>query len=486
MEINNKKISQAIYSDNQSRVIFYYLSNQETEILVDNLTTALLGINDSVVSQEGLSVWLAQAKASVKNVINDLSAYWTNGYILNKIVVDNVLENLFKEDFGNLDFSWLEIEADKFFNVNSINSGEQLTEPKTFESVKYRAFKFIESVDLVGCNKLSERLGVIIENFPGSTEQEKNIVAIIKFWVWRLKIFAFRKLKLQEEQSVLKNNLITVLRYEFTLEDKLKEKLASYESAGVIEEQRMAFLAALNGNKALLPPNFNKQDFLPTISNWISEYQRVINQSSSVKIQPGTFHVLKFIDTNQYAKFLNQPEKDLLKRVLALYNWLLNPPINVSQTEIDSSQIDINDKKPEIPEELQKTDSVINLPPVVPAPKNAPQVVPMEEVSSSPAAVMPPLTVKKQGPVQGYVMGAKNSNIQDLLKSSAQDYESRGLRMGSNPSSLISDPLPKAQTNNPSSLNVNPLPGDAGIKKQNSKEQEINKKLEDLEKRIKK
>jgi hypothetical protein len=381
------------------------------------------------------------------------------------------------------------IEIKKIEDLKDIDLSVVLQEDY-FDAIKYYASELIDDLDWDGSIELAKVLDQKISGQHVDEQDKKNKVDILYFWVLKLKLFAFSTLPEREKIEVFKNDIVDIINFGLDINYAISLYLSVFDSPDIIINESKSFISGLlSSQKFLIPANdkFDKLNFKPTVSNWLKEYQLVSKSSKMEELEQGAFYTVKFFNSNQLVNGLSIQNKEALGSLIDIYNLLLKP---ISYEKVEKKQdgetFGLAAQKLVLPKDLQKSESAAKLPPQVPAPKNAPQVVPMEEVSSSPAAVMPPLTVKKQGSVQGYVMGAKNSNIQDLLKSSAQDYESRGLRMGSNPSSLIPNPLPKAQTNNPSSLNVNPLPGDAGIKKQNSKEQEINKKLEDLEKRIKK
>jgi hypothetical protein len=294
--------------------------------------------------------------------------------------------------------------------------------------------------------------------------------------------------------------------------------LSSYESVGVASNIKREFLSALNGNREVFGSNqeaFLQQNLKPTTDSWLKEYQSSLQYSSGVKVEPGVFDIVKFIDANKYVKLLTAEEKSFLKELLDFYNWLLSPVVLVQNfTEEAAAEAPyVVKEKFVMPEEVRSVEKpqpeVKRQPPAVPtAPKK-----PVEEkiVKEAVNPLVQPLKSVIRPKIEAdqtphsieelqAAMPLRPINIQDILsKKKTLEHEGSGLKMGedgSGPQVSASPPQPNKspEVSNPKAVEGKSLDGflkeknvplakvsDKSAKPANV---DINKKLEELKKKV--
>ena len=235
-----------------------------------------------------------------------------------------------------------------------------------------------------------------------------------------------------------------------------------YQYDKIIKEDAKIYITALNSSSEFLGSNisqFQQNNFRPTVSNWLKEYQIVINTLNSGNIQAGAFHIVKFMDTNKYIKYLKTDEQKNLRELLDLYNWLLNPIIYSDDEKIEQPSSYIQSQRFELPREISQP-SAPKLPPVAPAPKNAPTLRPM-----------------------GDMVDARIKNNELGIKEKTTFPKPQGV-LQSIPTNRRVNPLPEVRPG----LSMSPPANYQMPKKEipvENVQEKIDKKLEDLEKRVK-
>lgn len=373
------------------------------------------------------------------------------------------------------------------FNLNNIDS-RVLLSPENFEAIKFQAYRFIDNRDLDGALKYASLLETKLSEYEiKGSKDGQNTINILNYWVCRLKLFGFSSLSSKEIAELIKSKTIFMLNSGLDLRETFYNFLIYFKSDDIIKDFSQSYLKALIVNKELLGDEnsaFRKQNFIPTTENWIKEFQSSLHSSANKSnIEPGTFDILKFLDSNQFAKQLDAEHKEVLKSLLALYDWLLLPIAYTQPQEETQSPTYMQSQKFQIPEGVAKRGS----PPVTPQSPNAKIAQIMEEIRKPQGAKsaqpkekafgneFDDQTLEKLKQVYAPSKKADMSNvrpvnIQDLLKSKDRETDGHapGLRIGDMPFGAM---------------------GQAGVKNQIMEKKpsapDIDKKLEELKKKIK-
>lgn len=329
--------------------------------------------------------------------------------------------------------------------------------PENFESVKYQAYNLIDYLDWDGALIFTNVLGKKLSQIAPENKQQARIHTVLSYWAMRLLLFVYSNLKMAEKKDLIRNHIVYILDLGLDIKRALINFLDIFDSVDIIKDETNQILFDLNNNQENLgdPEKFSQLNFKPTVANWLIEYQIVVN-SFGMKLEPGAFHIVKFIDSNQHVKYLTPKEKDALRDLLDFYNWLLSPLVFVDSKKASNNILYSNSQQFELPKELRQEDKVVN-PPIIPAPKNQPTQRPMEEIAKISNSKLQISDQDARGLAKPLV---KPVNIEEILKKkqAEENSTSSGLRMwNSNPPEM-----PKKPT------------------------VDIDKKLEDLKKKVQK
>ncbi|MBI5530271.1 MAG: hypothetical protein HY918_02100 [Candidatus Doudnabacteria bacterium] len=340
---------------------------------------------------------------------------------------------------------------------------------------------------------LVDRLSVVAEKMP------KELFAKYLFLLRVLKLFGLRALTDKEKQKFFSEGILDVFKSDLVnVHEQVDYTLKAYAYApDILKSLRDSLITGLEKNSEILGKKnikvtFNGEDRLvnPMVQNWLADYNSLFHTSSQIK-KRGGYEQINYITGSSNARLLEKQDSAVLLKLIQFYDWLKFDPllynfreqgsplweeeiINVEKPEkfipddlasiienirsSDSSNGNgpeksyISTEKLELPEEFQKQDSVVKTPPVTPTPPNVPKLKPMEEISN---LASKPLTTSRPL-VGGYkAAAAKGVSARGILSQS--DDGDKGLKMS------WQNPEPDIQ----------------------AKQQEIDKKLEDLEKRTK-
>ncbi len=259
-----------------------------------------------------------------------------------------------------------------------------------FESIKYYACDCIDSLDWDECLAIANILNSKLTQASVRSKEDQYTAYVLRFWVLKLKLFAFATLPESEKLSLIKDSVAEMYGYGLDVQGVINDYVGFFGSPEAIQKETKSFVQALSGSQKILASDlkrFQGINFKPTVANWIKEYQTVLRPATGMKLEPGAFHIVKFMDSNQFAKMLSQEDQLILRELLDLYNWLLNPKIYSSNNRVGDSQSYTNTQRFTLPQELDEPEipdePIMKLPPVVPAPKNAPSVRPMGDVDTA-------------------------------------------------------------------------------------------------------
>ena len=371
---------------------------------------------------------------------------------------------------------------------------------------------------------------------------KENGSGLYNFYQGLVILLKFVSLAIHKEKEVkilLSESLLYALRNNIDVGEKLQEYLKIDEGGvGVDKELRRGLIYSLEhnqeklGGSSLVLNDGNKVS--PVVSNWLASYndQQHLSQARS------KFNQINYLNTNADARGLNNFDKTTLKQVLEIYDRLLFPPPGpeiVSDGSSDEQEI-VKQLSSISPEKLAQllglpgeSESSEKLPPVIPAPKNQPVQRPMEEVrknlnsqypiSNEETTTSPPVPVASMN--IGSATGQANisserrgidaeSLVKPVVKPVStmeavkpklmgDDFVQPGLKMwNSNPPQMgqripssegVEVILNKNATSPQPSLYPSSIPDEsarygAGKARERTPAVDIDKKLEDLEKRI--
>ncbi len=247
-------------------------------------------------------------------------------------------------------------------------------EVSNFESIKYYSCDCIDNLEWDEAVSIARIIDDKLKQVNPKNTEEQFIFRALFFWSYKLKLFVFRNFSASDQNELIKKNIVKMLAFGLDVENYIANALNFYGSEKPIRESVSNIISSINNSSDILGSNFNafnQADFKPVTSNWIKEYQVVLRvEKAGSNIEPGAFHILKFMDSNQYVRNLNANEKDTLKSLLDLYNWLLQPLIYVVDKESSSNYL--SSQKNIIPDSVRPS---LQTPPVVAKPV-APPVVP--------------------------------------------------------------------------------------------------------------
>ena len=362
---------------------------------------------------------------------------------------------------------------------------------ENFEAIKFRACDYIDVLDWDNAVVFSDILEEKLKQVQVENKQDQLYRTILWFWVFKLKMFAFNNLSSSERINLLKEYLATMFSLGLDVKGYIQDALGVYGSLKPIQDDAQNLIIALTKSNERLGSNveaFKNKNFLPTVANWLKEYQGVLgSEKVGSNNEAGAFHILKFLDNSPFVKFLSIPEKEVLRSILDLYNWLLSPVSYNHEKEKKSATPYMQSQQFELPKQVaeeSQNQSLTKKPPLVPLPKNAPVINSMEDISSKTEIIntsQAEALLKKTHTVMPPSQAQSRMNIQDILKSRYEQEEglhSAGLSIGGG-----APQQPKAVQPQP------PAPASKteftpGRQERQEAQADIDKKLEDLEKRM--
>lgn len=193
-------------------------------------------------------------------------------------------------------------------------SPRELYDHDRLEALKAAAYNLIDSYDLPGAYQFVRKLEKIMKELSPQSESEKDNWVIAYFWLVRLKVATFQVSTLPEQLEIFQKFLIFALKNKFDIQQEVTKYLELFSTPKMISEILTSFLHAVTKS----PLTFGKL----TIENWIIQYHSSLAARRIKGIRPGTFDIVNFLNNNNYARALTPEEKNLLKSLLALYNWM--------------------------------------------------------------------------------------------------------------------------------------------------------------------
>lgn len=220
----------------------------------------------------------------------------------------------------------------KVFNWQSLTVSNLLSADGASQ-LKEQAFEIIEADDRDVAVSLSNNLEALIGKASPANIEESASLDVVIFWFLKLRLFAFRNLSLSEQLEFLKKYTVLTLSDGLDLQNVIFKYIDIFASGQTILPLTKQFANSMVSSKALLgEPKAFTNNFIPTLANWLSEYQASLNRRKN-NSTPAVFDILTFIDTNANVKLLTEFQKEVLRALLNLYNFLLSPVVFVDESK---------------------------------------------------------------------------------------------------------------------------------------------------------
>lgn len=231
-------------------------------------------------------------------------------------------------------------------------------------AMKDQAYDFIDVSDRSGAVVFAKRLEQLLREVnPPATESDREAIEVVKFWQARLKFFGFPSMTVQEQVNFFKNDVQEALKNGWDIKERISRYFDLYSEA-TIEEVKKTFLNSLRENKS---PLFEKAPTL-TVGGILAQYQINLSDRKLKGLLPGAFDVLNFSNTNPNFRSLNEDEKDIVRSILALYNWLLSPILEPMPQKVLPKTFSAGPPKVSVPPPLPPAAAPQRLSPI-PAPR---------------------------------------------------------------------------------------------------------------------
>jgi|GEM_PF-3819123 len=318
-------------------------------------------------------------------------------------------------------------------DINQLDP-RSIFDEEVFEGIKYHAYIFIDNKDYDGAVAFANQLQKLLFGIRPSDSKEKSLYNILEYWVLRLKLFGFDNLDVKTQTDLLKNNIVKMLKNGLDVRSVLFDSIDRYQSSGIITDITKGYLnTLLNSSQGLgESEEFKKKGFSATVSNWLRQYQESINKRGG-ETQPGRFDIINFMNISKLTQAINIEDKEVLKNLLDLYNWLLSPIVYVEDQKMAQGLSAVTKRKYQLPESLQPGAVTKPAPPLRQPPRPPVEVPPLPNDQSTQRSFSQNIEPAKS-PV---VFPTRPVNIQDILNKRGGD-NSPGLNMSSGirPSSI--------------------------------------------------
>jgi len=151
-------------------------------------------------------------------------------------------------------------------------------------------------------------------------------------------------------ENLFKADLLRALSLEIDVLAKIKTFFSfSYGNFNLLEQQRRLMISALKINEELIGDRAIKisdvgEEVAPAIKNWLKDY----DQSSNVNQRSRRLNLVEYINTNNNVRQLSAEQKETLRRVLQVYDFVrfLNQLESVSETghKIPAEKVTVLDR----------------------------------------------------------------------------------------------------------------------------------------------
>lgn len=266
--------------------------------------------------------------------------------------------------------------------------------------VKDYAYYFIESIDEPS-EKFTALLEEHIARLRPTNEDERARYNVLNFWLLRLKTFLFASLSRMEKIKYLQAELVPSLKLGIDVLEGI-ERYFSIFPEDMARETGREFTQFLSKSQSSIGS-------LGNVAQLIDKYNIFANRQFHGSSRPSALDLVTFLGADETMRKLSSEEKELVRKVLSIYNRLLNyrkesPDLAVVKPTPLVYQTPASlEVKPVIREQMQKISPVVlqkpSIPPVMPkpAPRPQPQMIkPVEQPKPTPPKITPPTPVRQE------------------------------------------------------------------------------------------
>lgn len=162
-----------------------------------------------------------------------------------------------------------------------------------------------------------------------------------------LTLCAIRKFTDAEKEDFFKKEILDLFLYnEVDVKDLIDASFRAYWNASDIKEDfRKIYLAGLNKNEQRLGKegisifSLGENKLVPaTVKNWLYDYNTSQLVDPKTKVRGG-FQQVKYMDTSENVKKLSKEGKDVLAKLIKVYDWLRFDPLRYDLFEKETQNL---------------------------------------------------------------------------------------------------------------------------------------------------
>lgn len=208
---------------------------------------------------------------------------------------------------------------------------DNIQDTATFSEIEREVADFVFHTDIKESYLLAKALEKILPEITPESEYYQRYFKIIN----QLKFVAFGTLSDKEQEDLLKNHLAVALEMaDFNLLDRIKSGISLFPILARDEIKkafRQVILAndqLIGQNKLIIRINNEESQVNPTIANWLKDYNRVLGTEPVDSLAQS-----QYFSENKNFRNLTETEKEKLKKVIQLYEYLKRSSLTIEGFE---------------------------------------------------------------------------------------------------------------------------------------------------------
>ena len=205
---------------------------------------------------------------------------------------------------------------------------------------------------------LGDKLENVAEQL--TSELQNRYITLLRV----LKLLALRTLSDTDKEKFFSEDVLDIFKFGYIDGQELISVIfKSYnEARDIVETYRKIFLRGLESNKQTLGKQNIKlisagdAPVAPSIKNWLTDYNSTAHVSSQTHTRSG-FEQASYITAAKNVSGLSKEEKDILLKILRLYDWLRFSPLKYSfalpgQQPLQDEYVNVEKEQKYIPDEF--------------------------------------------------------------------------------------------------------------------------------------
>lgn len=200
--------------------------------------------------------------------------------------------------------------------------------PETIKALDNLVNVVIEELEPGESHDLQRAIGTILEKFPSfEREAPQEYQHYQELWL-RLQFASFNSLKDDEVEGLLEEHLLFALKNNINLKKFFYIRFVAYEDGLSRGAMRKHYIQLIHGNKEQIGSQdiAIKEEFKmqpPIIKNWLRDYDQFFE---AFRLRSG-FEQATYISQNSNVKKLDEDEREVLTRLLQVYDFLRFPTV---------------------------------------------------------------------------------------------------------------------------------------------------------------